>query len=122
MYLSQTQISSADSRVVCASRGGGANTGLESELEDLGLNLGSAPYDCVTLNMHLLSVKGIMSGPHLLAFYQVVSEKMLCQGERVQTLVVNGCSSGHQECSQLQGAWPFRVWETSRSGDRGLVR
>lgn len=38
--LSQTQVSSADSGT---SRGGGANTGLESELEDRGLSLGSPP-------------------------------------------------------------------------------
>lgn len=94
--LSQTQVSSADSRVTGTSRAGGASTGLESELEDRGLSLGSAPYSCVTLDSaFVLSVKRVMSAPHLLAFHQVVSDKMLCQGERVQILVGNGCSSDH---------------------------
>lgn len=37
-----------------------------------------------------------------------MSEKALCQGERLQTLVINRHSSGHQEHNQLQGAWPLK--------------
>ena len=92
-------------QTACACRCCG-RTGLEPALEHPGLNPGSAPYSCVTLgNIFGRSVKGDHSNPSPAGLSKVVSEKAVCQRERVQALVSNRHGFGHQECNPLQGAW-----------------